>query len=243
MLEASDIHVSFGGRKVLQGLNFSVEASAALGVVGPNGCGKTTLFNVLCGLQVPERGEIRFCNEVITHYPAYKRACIGFGRVFQQSGVFAQMTLEENILTALESKLSYLQMLIPFGRSVSERKQKANDYLKKIGLQEKAQTLAGDLSGGQQRLLEIIRAIASGASLLLLDEPTAGLSPVMKKEVAQFLVELRDEGHTLVIIEHDMGFIEGICEEIAVVASGQVALRGTPEEVKKSEKLREIYFG
>ena len=153
------------------------------------------------------------------------------------------MTLPENMLVALESRGSLLDALFPWGGSAASRRAQAMQHLDEIKLSDKAQQKAGSLSGGQMRLLEIVRVLASGADVLLLDEPTAGVSPKMKEEVAQFIQKLQTLGKTVLVIEHDINFIQKFCQRIVVLESGAVVVDDTPERVCADERLQEIYFG
>ena len=218
-------------------ISFEVEEGKIIGLIGPNGSGKTTLFNVLSGFLKPEEGNIQFRHDNITTLSPAKRAQSGIGRVFQNFGIFREMTLEENVLVALEAlpkaertKLGNLQEIVA-------------DTLDLVGLSEKAKANASSLSGGQMRLLEIGRTLASGKELFLLDEPTAGVSPKMTNDVSSLINELKAEGKTVLIIEHDLPFIAKICDYVIVLDVGSVALQGTPEEVHHDKKLQELYFG
>lgn len=241
MLELNQVQFRLGRMSILNGITFSVREGERVGIIGPNGSGKTTLFNCLSGFHLPSGGEIRFRGQDITLTPPYERARAGLGRVFQNFGIFKEMTVQENILAALESKQRGLNL--PFSKQHRANLAQAVEHLKLIRLEAKAGEKAGSLSGGQMRLLEIARALAFGAELFLLDEPTAGVSPKMKGEVEQLLLTLQEQQKTVLIIEHDLNFIQRLCDRIIVLDSGKVALDGTPEEIRQSELLREIYFG
>ena len=241
MLEICDLSFRINDTKILNGVTFSVRPGEKVGIIGPNGSGKTTLFNCISGFNIPTKGKIIFRNREITHLPAHKRARLGLGRVFQNFGIFREMTVLENVLTALEGKGSV--SLFPWGNGCRTYLQQANDYLDLVGLADRANEKAGSLSGGQLRLLEISRAIAFGAELFLLDEPTAGVSPKMKNEINLVLDKLLSLDRTLLIIEHDMNFIQRLCDRIIVLDVGKNVLDGTPEEIRSNRQLQEIYFG
>jgi len=241
MLSVKDLKFSIGETSILNGVNFEVAAGERLGIIGPNGSGKTTLFNCLSGFNIPDSGQILLAEKDITFLAPHRRANRGLGRVFQNFGVFKEMTLEENIITALETKNS--PGLIPWSNAHSENIQRAEESLKLVGLKHKAKQKAGSLSGGQMRLLEISRTLAFGAEVFLLDEPTAGVSPKMKQEVEKVLERLQELKKTLLIIEHDMNFIQKLCDRIIVLDVGQVILSDTPERVRENPLLQEIYFG
>jgi ABC-type branched-subunit amino acid transport system ATPase component len=243
MLQLSDIHVSFQKMKVLNGVSLSVGQGETVGIIGPNGSGKTTLFNCISGFVFPDAGTLALNGVDVTSLTPDHRARAGLGRVFQNFGIFKDMTLLENMLVALESRGSLLEALFPWGSAAAARRAQAMQYLDEIKLSGKAQQKAGSLSGGQMRLLEIVRVLASGADVLLLDEPTAGVSPKMKEEVAQFIHKLQTLGKTVLVIEHDINFIQKFCRRIVVLESGAVVVDDTPERVCADERLQEIYFG
>jgi len=237
LLSLSDIAFTIQEHKTLKGVSFDVEEGEIVGLIGPNGSGKTTLFNVISGFLKPTRGSIRFREEDITQLTPSRRAQQGIGRVFQNFGIFRDMTLEENILVALEA-LPREQR-----KELGDLKDVVAGTLDMIGFTEFAKKKAGSLSGGQMRILEIARTLRSGKELFLLDEPTAGVSPKMTSQVSDVIKELKRAGKTVLIIEHDLPFIGSICDRVVVLDVGQVVLEGTPEEIKKSKELQEVYFG
>ena len=243
MLSLADIQVSFQKSKILNGVSLSVEAGETVGIIGPNGSGKTTLFNCISGFAMPTKGVVSLKDRDITACTPDERARQGLGRVFQNFGIFKEMTLLENLLVALEARASFMESILPWGRRASDHVQKAMHYLEEIQLASRAQQKAGSLSGGQMRLLEIVRVLATGADVLLLDEPTAGVSPRMKEEVASFIVKLQQMGKTVLVIEHDINFIQKFCKRIVVLETGSVVLDDVPEKVCADERLQEIYFG
>jgi branched-chain amino acid transport system ATP-binding protein len=243
MLDVSDIKVSFQKTQVLNGVSLKVGQGETVGIIGPNGSGKTTLFNTLSGFNLADSGRIIFMDKDITHLPADQRAMLGLGRVFQNFGIFKEMSLIDNMLVALEARSSIWANIMGLGAKKSAVRERAFAYLEEIGLAGRAGQKAGSLSGGQMRLLEIVRVIATGAELLLLDEPTAGVSPRMKEEVAAFITKVQGLGKTVLVIEHDINFIQKFCRRIVVLESGQVVLDDTPEKVRADARLQEIYFG
>jgi len=241
MLSITELKCSRGRTQILNGVEFSLVSGERVGIIGPNGSGKTTLFNCISGFNAASGGKILFKGNDITALDPHKRAALGLGRVFQNPGIFKEMSLVENLVTALESHQSGIAF--PWSRITSYNRERARDFLRMVKLEAKADEKAGSLSGGQMRLLEIVRAIACDADLYLLDEPTAGVSPRMKDEVQELLLKLHEMNKTVLVIEHDLGFIQKICERIIVLDQGRVVLDGTPEKVRNDPMLQELYFG
>lgn len=237
ILTVKNVSLSIGAQRILHGVNLSVEPGEVVGLIGPNGSGKTTLFNVLSGFLKPTHGSVHFGDADITALAPNQRARIGIGRVFQNFGVFRDMTLQENVLVALEA-------LPPDRRlAMGDLHARVRDTLKMVHLQDHAKKKASSLSGGQMRLLEIARTFASEKQLLLLDEPTAGVSPKMTGQVSDLIKRLKQEGRTVLIVEHDLPFIRRICDRVVVLDVGEVVLQGTPEQVHADKRLKELYFG
>lgn len=243
MLTISELIVSFHTTRVLNGVTCSIKEGETVGVIGPNGSGKTTLFNAISGFAHSSAGAITLRGEEIQELLPHQRARRGLGRVFQNFGIFREMTLLENILLALESRRDTLPGFFPWSKKTRALKDLAHNHLREIGLEAKALEKAASLSGGQMRLLEIIRTLALGADLFLLDEPTAGVSPRMKEEVASLIKRLQAMNKTVLIIEHDINFIQKFCNRIVVLNEGQVVLDDIPERARNDVRLQEIYFG
>lgn len=237
ILSLTDISLSIGEHAILRGISFDVTEGQVVGLIGPNGSGKTTLFNVISGFLQPSSGSVCFRGEDITSCGPSLRARKGIGRVFQNFGIFRDMTLMENVLVALEALPKEQRKVLGNLRDA------AHGTLDMVGLAAGADKKAGSLSGGQMRLLEIARTLTSGKELFLLDEPTAGVSPKMTGQVADLIGQLKKAGKTVLIIEHDLPFISRICDEVVVLDVGELVLKGAPSEVKKSKQLQEIYFG
>lgn len=243
MLTLDTVTVSLHGRSILTGITGSIKAGETVGIIGPNGSGKTTLFNCISGFVPCTSGTIALRGEGIDHLPPHERARRGIGRVFQNFGIFREMTLLDNMIVALESRSGSHRALLPwFGRANALRAI-ALEKLDEIHLADRATTRASELSGGQMRLLEIARTIAFGADLFLLDEPTAGVSPRMKDEIAESIKALQKAGKTVLIIEHDLTFIERFCSRILVLNEGRIELDGSPEQIRGDARLQTIYFG
>ena len=234
LLSASRLTLDIGEQRILHGVSFSVQPGEIVGLIGPIGSGKTTLFNVLSGFLQPTGGTVTLRNEDITALSPAARARVGIGRVFQNFGIFREMTLEENVRVAVEA--------LPKA-SRGNVAETVRETLAMVGLSAHARKKAGSLSGGQMRLLEIARTLKTGKEVFLLDEPTAGVSPKMTEEVAGLIRRLKEEGKTVLIVEHDLPFISRICDRVIVLDLGKIVLEGTPAEMKKSKELRELYFG
>lgn len=241
MLKIENIHYSIGEQKILNGLDLTARYGDRVGIIGPNGSGKTTLLNCLSGFNSPSAGKILFDGVEVQRDSPSSRANLGFGRLFQNFGIFREMTIEENILIALESKnTNFLDKLFSSRRKF---KSQIEFYISQIGLEDKIHEKAGSLSGGQLRLLEIIRLIAFGAKIFLLDEPTAGVSPKMKGKILGALKTLIPENSIVLLIEHDINFMQEFCDRVIVMDMGKVVLEGPISEVRGDQRLQEIYFG
>ncbi len=243
MLDIQGLHLTLNKLHILKGIDIQINSGETVGIIGPNGSGKTTLFNSISGFHQSNEGKLILNGIDLTRLAPYHRARLGIGRVFQNFGIFREQSLLENILIALETKQSFWATIWPWSRQNRINKVRALGFLRKVKLHEKANEKAASLSGGQMRLLEIIRTLAFGAELFLLDEPTAGVSPKMKAEISEIIKKLKKRQKTVLIIEHDINFIYGFCDRVIVLDAGRVVMDDTPENVRKNPRLQEIYFG
>ena len=243
LLDVSKLSFSVGESNILNDISFTINKGEMVGLIGPNGSGKTSLFNCISGFNLASSGNVFLHDNDITKLSSYDRARHGIGRVFQNFGIFREMTVIENLITAIESRQGSIKNLFPWGKQHKSNLDLAYTYLEKVNLQQKAKTKASSLSGGQMRLLEIVRTLAFGAELFLLDEPTAGVSPKMKDDVANIICTLKSLDKTVLTIEHDISFIQKFCTRILVLNVGKLVLDGTPDEVRENALLQEIYFG
>ncbi|MGH7798201.1 MAG: ABC transporter ATP-binding protein [Candidatus Binatia bacterium] len=248
MLTLSSVSKNFGGLQVLQDVSLTVPGRGIFGLIGPNGAGKTTVFNLVNGLLAPSAGVIEFLGERLNGMPPHRVTRCGIARTFQNIRIFKEMTVIENVSVPLGGRPRYgaLSVLLPARRyREAERLEAelAQELLAKVRLADKAERLAGTLSYGEQRRLEIARALATEPKLLLLDEPAAGMNSVEKQQVMDEIVKLDESGLSIWIIEHDMSFIMGLCREITVLNFGSVIARGTPDEVRASPEVIEAYLG
>lgn len=243
ILSIKNIECTIGESKILNDVSFDIANGSLTGIIGPNGSGKTTLFNCISGFGAQCGGEVVFEGSPITQLPPDKRALLGLGRVFQNFGIFREQTVLENMLVALESRESFISSIIPNAKKLKRYKEQAIQYLSEVKLEEKVHQKAGSLSGGQMRLLEIIRTLAFGAKIFLLDEPTAGVSPRMKDDIISIIQRLKAMGKTVLIIEHDMNFIQSFVDRIIVMNSGSIFMDDAPSVVMNDTRLQELYFG
>ena len=228
ILEIQDVRKSFGGVHALAGCGFSVGEGEIVGLIGPNGSGKTTLFNTIVGYLPLDGGRILYRGENVTGLPPYQIARKGIGRTFQVTRIFPKMTLMENVTLPT--------------RNVAAG-DRAHELLELVGLTDLRDEYASDLSFGQQRLLSIIQVLMLDPGLILLDEPAAGVSPVMQKKLLELIHYLNEEGRTFLIIEHNMDVVMNNCERVVVLSMGEKIAEGSPEEVRRDEAVLTAYFG
>jgi branched-chain amino acid transport system ATP-binding protein len=244
ILEIRGVVKSFGGLRALQDVTFSVRQGEIRAIIGPNGAGKSTLFNVMTGLFPPDSGEVIFDGERVSGVPPYRIIRKGVGRSFQITNIFPRMTVYENVQVALFAH--HGKSRDPFGlaRRYPTVASEALAILGQVGLAEKCELSASILSHGDQKRLEIAISLASRPRLLMLDEPTAGMSRFESRETVELLRTIsREQGLTLVFTEHDMDIVFGISEKIVVLQQGSVIADGTPAEIKANPLVRKAYLG
>jgi ABC-type branched-subunit amino acid transport system ATPase component len=248
VLQASRVVKSFGGFRALAGCSLEIARGSITGIIGPNGAGKSTLFNVLGGLIAPESGEVAFEGRSILSLRPDQRARIGVVRTFQISRELGELTVLENMLLASprQSGESVWRTLLLSGRVRAEERTavaKARALLGEVDLGPLADEPAKSLSGGQKKLLEISRALMLEPKIILLDEPTAGVSPAMTEALAHTILRLRGAGLTFAIIEHDMDVIARLCAPIFVLAEGRTLMQGSFSEVASNGEVMSAYLG
>lgn len=246
ILEIKNVSKSFGGIKALKNINFSVKEGSIHALIGPNGAGKTTLLNIISGLEKMDNGDIIFKNNSIKKVPPYKRAEMGIARTFQNLELFGNLTVIENIMVGmyLKNHRGFLSSGIMFRGIDKEIIEKSLHILEYINLTHRKNELAKNLPVGEQRLLEIGRALVTQPDLMLLDEPAAGLNMRETKNLSQLINKIRDEKKiTILLVEHDMELVMGISDMITVLNFGEVIAEGEPLMIQKNPQVISAYLG
>jgi lipopolysaccharide export system ATP-binding protein len=234
ILQAVDLHKTYGRRHVVSGVNLYVNPSEIVGLLGPNGAGKSTSFRMICGLIEPDRGRVYLNGQDVTDWPMFRRARDGgMGYLPQEPSVFRKLTVEQNI--------SSLYELLGVGRQ--ERLERTNALLEEFNISHIRKSYAGGLSGGERRRLEIARCLVSNPQIVMLDEPFAGIDPVTVQSIQGVIHQLRDSGIAVLITDHAAREILGTVDRCYVISQGQVLINGTPDEVKKHPKVQKEYLG
>ena len=246
-LEVQDLGVEFGGVRAVSGVSFSVPARQITGLIGPNGAGKSTVLKLVAGALRPHGGRVLYEGREVTGRPAFALARLGLIRTFQLSSEFAHLTVMENLLVAAPDQRATTFRGALLGKRYWRTQQAqlvetARGLLRDLEMSDMADEYAGRLSGGQKRLVEIMRALMAKPTVLLFDEPLAGVNPTLRLGVEEHLMRLRDGGLTMLMVEHELGSVERCCDSVVVMAQGRVLARGSMEEVRANAEVVDAYL-
>jgi branched-chain amino acid transport system ATP-binding protein len=249
LLKITKLSKEFGGLKAVSNFNMEINAGELIGLIGPNGAGKTTAFNLMTGVYEPTSGEMDFNGKTLIGLKPYQVTQRGIARTFQNIRLFADLSVLDNVKIAYHFHVKYglLESVMRVGRYFREEaeiEQKALECLALFKLEDRRNEIARNLPYGEQRRLEIARALAAEPQLLLLDEPAAGMNPQETHQLMEMIRWIRDELKlTILLIEHDMSLVMGVCERIYVLDYGTIIAQGTPEEIRKNPRVIEAYLG
>jgi branched-chain amino acid transport system ATP-binding protein len=249
MLDVQNLSIVFGGLKAVSDFNLTINEKEIVGLIGPNGAGKTTVFNMLTGVYTPTEGTISYLGERIQGLKPYNITKKKIARTFQNIRLFSNLTVLDNVKVSFNYRINYslfdsIFRTPKFRKTEAEIIEKSVELLKVFSLDIKKDELASNLPYGEQRKLEIVRALAAEPSLLLLDEPAAGMNPQETVELMDLINWIKDKFHiSILLIEHDMKLVMGICDKIAVLDYGKKIAEGTPEEIKNNPRVIEAYLG
>ena len=249
ILQVKNLSKSFGGLKAISDCSLKIKKGSITGIIGPNGSGKTTLFNLISGNLKPSQGTVLFNNEDITNIPSYELFSKGVLRTFQIAHEFTNLTVLENLMMVPGGQSGEKLLNALFKPSLVKKeeknvKEKALEVIDFLNLKHLSNELAGNLSGGQKKLLELGRTMMVNAKIVLLDEVGAGVNRTLLKDIGSAILRLnKEQGYTFCMIEHDMEFISRLCNPVIVLSEGSVLFEGTPDQVKKNEKVIDSYLG
>ncbi len=249
VLKATELSIVFGGLKAVTNFNIDIKEGELVGLIGPNGAGKTTVFNMLTGVYIPTHGTVELRGQDVTRMVPHKRVKIGISRTFQNIRLFKRMSVLENVKVASNVHLNYglfagIFKTKKYWEQEDKATEEALEILEVLGLSEYKDEEAQNLPYGKQRKLEIARALASHPAIICLDEPAAGMNPIETEELMETIKVVREKFNTAVLlIEHDMKLVMGICEWITVLSFGEVIATGTPEEIKNHPEVISAYLG
>ncbi|MEH7249041.1 ABC transporter ATP-binding protein [Neobacillus niacini] len=248
LLQVNDVSKSFGGLRAVAEVSFSVAEGEIVGLIGPNGAGKTTMFNLITGWQVLDSGKISFNGMSLTGLQDFKFAQSGLVRTFQGTKIFRNLTVRQNLVTAcnIKNRTSFVDIILRRKRTIQERNRqnkRVQELMELVGIADQADIIAESLAYAHQSLLGIAMALALEPKILLMDEPFAGMNPTETENVIKLVRSIRDQGVTILIIEHNLRAVMSLCDRIVVMESGRVISEGTPEVIRNDEKVIETYLG
>ena len=247
LLDICDVRKAFGGVHAVDGASFALQRGRITGLIGPNGAGKSTLVSLIGGALDLTGGSIAFEGRDLAEVPAYRRAQRGLIRTFQLSSEFSRLTVIENLLVAAPRQKGESLRGALLGRAYWRRQedalvQQARQMLERFEMNDMEEEYAGNLSGGQKRLVEIMRALMGGPTLLVLDEPMAGINPTLSRRIQGYLLQLRDEGVSMLMVEHELSVVERLCDPVVVMAQGKVIGQGTMRELRARPEVVDAYL-
>ena len=247
IVKGDNIVRTFGGLKAVDVAHIEIPRGVITALIGPNGAGKTTLFNLLTGFDEPDSGDWAFNGKKLSNVPAYKVARLGMVRTFQLTKVLSKLTVIENMRLGATGQRGEKFWSAPFKWLWTEQEEsntsRADDLLARFKLDAKREDFAGSLSGGQRKLLEMARALMVDPELIMLDEPMAGVNPALKQSLLEHVKSLRDEGRSVLFVEHDMDMVRDISDWVIVMAQGQIVAEGTPQAVMADQRVIDAYLG
>jgi ABC-type branched-subunit amino acid transport system ATPase component len=244
MLKVQNLKKHFGGIKAVDNCSFEIKKNSITALIGPNGSGKTTLFNLISGVLKSDSGKIIFDDVDIAGKSPNEISNLGFSRLFQHSRLFSNLTVKENLMLALNNEdTRFWKNLFSFNRTKKTDETKIKKVLELVGMEKFENTNSKDLSYGQKRLIEIVRAILHPHKILMLDEPVAGINPALRKEIAKVLITLKKHEETIFLIEHDLNFTLKLADDIIVMDEGKIIAQGNPSKIRGNKKVIKAYLG
>ncbi len=244
MLQLKNVSKSFGGVNAVQHCGFSIESKRITALIGPNGAGKTTVFNLVCGFFPVDDGTIALHDQEITNTPIWKRSRRGLARTFQLSRTFRNLSIEDNLLLSVrQDDDQFFSMCLRGQKQDAKEKQQILEMMQFVGLEKDPHTPVTDLSYGQQKLFDLARALLNPHTLLMLDEPVAGINPILRERFKELLLSLKQKGETIFLIEHDMDFVRAVADWVIVMDQGTVLTQGSPQTVLSDPRVLEAYLG
>jgi len=244
MLKISNLSKHFGGVKAVNNCSFDIKENNITALIGPNGSGKSTVFNLISGVLKEDSGKIVYDKTDITYFSPEQVSNVGISRLFQKSQLFDNLTIKENLLLTIDNDdTKFWKKLLRKNKITKEKVAKVEEMLKLVEMEAFSNKLGRELSFGQKRLIEITRTILNPHKLLMLDEPIAGVTPKLRTKISEILLDLKKQGATILLIEHDMNFALNLADEVIVLDEGRVIAKGTPNQIKDNKKVLEAYLG